>query len=162
MRLAAILVVVGLAACATPPRSTTSPAPGSPTSSPVTSPTAPAPAATPAAPPPPTQQELDQAAQRELDEGIAVYDKGDYNAAIAKIGNSPAIAAASVPIRVNAHKYLAFSYCVTRRTTQCGQQFEAALKLDPAFDLTAGERGHPLWGPVFERVKKAHQAPPKR
>ena len=159
MRITTIFLVLTLAACATPPRTTTPSAP-TPTPAPGAAPVAPA--QPPAPPPPPTQQELDQAGQRDLDEGVALYDKGDYNAAISKIGNSPAIAAAGVAVRMNAYKYLAFNYCVTRRTTQCAAQFEAALKLDPAFDLTAAERGHPLWGPVFERVKKAHQAPPKR
>ena len=100
-------------------------------------------------------------AQRELDEAVAVYDKGDFNAAIERLG-SPAIAAGDPAVRVAAHKYSAFSYCVTRRTTQCRSQFEAALKLDPAFELSPAERGQPLWGPVFERVKKAHSAPPKK
>jgi hypothetical protein len=49
---------------------------------------------------------------------------------------------------------MAFSYCVTSRQTLCRQQFEKALKIDPAFDLAPGEKGHPLWGAVFDRAKK--------
>jgi len=29
------------------------------------------------------------------------------------------------------------------------------LKLNKDFDLLPGEKGHPLWGPVFERAKKS-------
>ena len=68
---------------------------------------------------------------------------------------------ADIDTQTTALKYLAFSFCVTRRQAQCQAQFENALKLDPAFDLEPAERGHPLWGPVFERVKKAQPKPPK-
>lgn len=100
-------------------------------------------------------------AQREFQEAVSLYEKGDFNAAIERL-NSQAIAGGDVVVRVAAHKYTAFSYCVTRRATQCRNQFELALKLDPAFELTSAERGHPLWGPVFERVKKAQASPAKK
>ena len=101
------------------------------------------------------------AAQKDLADGIELYDRGDYNAAISKLANSPDISTASIEIQVTAIKYLAFSYCVTRRQTLCRTQFENAFKLNPQFDLAPGERGHPLWGPVFDRVKKARLTPPK-
>jgi hypothetical protein len=89
-----------------------------------------------------------------LDEGIALYDKGDYNGAIKKLAavNVPAAPKAT---QLAALKYTAFSYCLTNRQTLCRQQFDKALKIDPAFDLEPGEKGHPLWGPVFAKVKKA-------
>ena len=57
-------------------------------------------------------------------------------------------------MQLEALKYTAFSYCLIGRTVSCRQQFEKAFKLDPGFDLAAGEKGHPLWGPVFAKVKK--------
>ncbi|MBI3230981.1 MAG: TssQ family T6SS-associated lipoprotein, partial [Burkholderiales bacterium] len=57
-------------------------------------------------------------------------------------------------VQIDAAKFMAFSYCVTNRNALCRQQFERALKLDPSFDLAAGEKGHPLWGPVFLKAKK--------
>jgi hypothetical protein len=96
----------------------------------------------------------DAAAERDLAEGIDLYDLGDFNAAIKKLGSSAEIASASTPVQTKALKYLAFSYCVTNRTTLCRTQFEKAVKLNPAFDLEPGEKGHPQWGPVFNRVKK--------
>ncbi|MES2152795.1 MAG: TssQ family T6SS-associated lipoprotein [Pseudomonadota bacterium] len=94
------------------------------------------------------------AEQALLQEGIALYNNGDYNGAIKRL-SAPEIGASGVKAaQLSALKYMAFSYCVTQRQTLCRQQFEKALKLDPAFDLAPGERGHPLWGPVFTRAKK--------
>ncbi len=91
-----------------------------------------------------------------LKEGIAAYNNGDFAIAIKRL-SAPEIAGGSKATQLSALKHLAFSYCVTKRTTLCKQQFEKALKLDPAFDLAPGEHGHPLWGPVFTRAKKATQ-----
>lgn len=92
------------------------------------------------------------AAQAALAEGIELYDKGQFNAAIKRL-NAPAVSSADTSVQTEALKYKAFSYCVTSRQTLCAQQFEKALKLDPDFDLERGEKGHPLWGPVFDRAK---------
>jgi len=91
--------------------------------------------------------------QLALKEGIELYNNGDYNAAIKRLG-APDIANGPKAGQLEAIKYTAFSYCVTSRQTLCRQQFEKALKLDPNFDLAPGEHGHPLWGPVFARAKK--------
>ncbi len=89
-----------------------------------------------------------------LREGIRLYDEGDYNGAIKRLGardlnNGP------LATRLTALKYTAFSYCVTARPAQCRQAFDKALRLDPSFDLAPGEHGHPLWGPVFTKAKQA-------
>jgi predicted small secreted protein len=88
-----------------------------------------------------------------LKEGIAMYNNGDYNDAIKRLGASD-VTGSSKATQLEALKYTAFSYCVTSRQTLCRLQFEKALKLDPSFDLEAGEHGHPLWGPVFVKAKK--------
>ncbi|MFC7513838.1 TssQ family T6SS-associated lipoprotein [Herbaspirillum sp. GCM10030257] len=86
-----------------------------------------------------------------LKEGIALYNDGNFAAAIRRLTS---ISDADKPIQIQAYKYAAFSYCVSGKRTLCRQQFEKALKLDPGFDLEPGEKGHPLWGRVFEQVKK--------
>jgi tetratricopeptide (TPR) repeat protein len=93
----------------------------------------------------------DQAALRD---GIRLYNEGDFNGAIKRLGSNDIRANSPARIRVEALKYTAFSYCVTSRPKQCEQAFEKALKIDPDFALEAGEQGHPLWGPVFERAKR--------
>jgi len=92
-----------------------------------------------------------------LQEGIRLYNDGDYNGAIRRlsardVNNGP------LPTRLAALKYMAFSYCVTSRPGPCRQAFDRALRLDPSFDLAPGEHGHPLWGPVFTKAKQAAAA----
>ncbi|MGJ7918279.1 TssQ family T6SS-associated lipoprotein [Massilia sp. LXY-6] len=89
-----------------------------------------------------------------LREGIRLYNEGDFNGAIRRlsqrdVNNGP------MATRLEALKYLAFSYCVTSRPAPCRQAFDRALRLDPSFDLAPGEHGHPLWGPVFTKAKQA-------
>jgi Flp pilus assembly protein TadD len=93
-------------------------------------------------------------AQAGLKEGIALYNNGNYNDAIKRLGLAD-VTAGPKATQLEALKYTAFSYCLTSRQTLCRQQFEKALKIDPSFDLEPGEHGHPLWGPVFVRAKKS-------
>jgi hypothetical protein len=92
--------------------------------------------------------------QSGLKEGIAMYNNGDYNDAIKRLGASD-VTGGPKATQLEAMKYTAFSYCVTSRQTLCRLQFEKALKLDASFDLSPGEHGHPLWGPVFIKAKKS-------
>ncbi len=89
-----------------------------------------------------------------LREGIRLYDDGDFNGAIRRLG-AVDVPGEAVGNRLIALKYTAFSYCVTSRPGPCRQAFDKALKLDPSFDLGPGEHSHPLWGPVFAKAKKA-------
>lgn len=90
-----------------------------------------------------------------LRDGVALYNNGNFSDAIKKL-NSTEIWAGNKDkaVQVQAAKYIAFSYCVTNRAALCRQQFERALKIDPSFELAAGEKGHPLWGPVFLKAKR--------
>lgn len=92
--------------------------------------------------------------QAALRDGIRLYNEGDFNGAIKRLGSDDIRSNSPPRIRVAALKYTAFSYCVTSRPKQCEQAFERALKIDPDFTLDAGEQGHPLWGPAFERAKR--------
>jgi hypothetical protein len=113
------------------------------------------------APARPREREREEAAPKEttgLQEGVKLYNDGDYNGAIKRL-SARDINNAPLATRVAALKYLAFSYCVTSRPAQCRQSFDKALRLDPGFDLAPGEHGHPLWGPVFTRAKQAATGP---
>jgi hypothetical protein len=109
----------------------------------------------PAPPPAPADP-----AQVALHDGIEAYNNGDYNGAIKKLA-APDIVKSSKANQLSAIKYTAFSYCLSNRARQCRQQFDRALKLDPAFELDTGEDSHPMWGPVFAKAKKAKVAPAK-
>jgi hypothetical protein len=117
--------------------------------------TASAPAPVVAAPQPP-------APPAALTDGIALYNKGSYSAAIKRLANGQEIWSADTSFQTEALKYMAFSYCVTSRRKLCKQQFEKALRLDPGFDLAPGEQGHPLWGPVFNQAKRTVAASAKK
>ena len=139
-----------------PTGSPTIPAPGSATqgsSASSTSAAATSPSSAPvAASATPSQQ---SALQVQLADGIRLFEQGEFYAAAGRLRNLPDLSNASVATRTTAHKYLAFSYCVTNRRTLCQQQFETALRLDPKFELAPAERGHPIWKVVYERAKKA-------
>lgn len=92
-----------------------------------------------------------------LADGIALYNKGDYNGAIKRL-SSRDINSAPLATRLSALKYTAFSYCLTSRPGPCRQAFDKAFRLDPSFDLATGEHGHPLWGPVFTQAKQAAES----
>jgi hypothetical protein len=89
-----------------------------------------------------------------LREGIELFNDGDYNGAIRRL-SSAEITGAPLRTRVNALKYMAFSYCVTGRQMVCREHFVRAIRLDPNFKLATGEQGHPLWGPEFVAAKRA-------
>jgi len=85
-------------------------------------------------------------------DGLDLYEKGEYAAAIKKF-ESPEFNRASPEFRVRVLKSLAFSYCVTDQLSACQQAFYKALQINPKFKLQPAEEGHPIWGPVFEKAK---------
>jgi hypothetical protein len=89
-----------------------------------------------------------------LQEGIRLYNDGDYSGAIRRLGARD-VTTGPLATRLAGLKYTAFSYCLTARPLQCRVSFDRALRMDPAFDLAPGEHGHPLWGPVFTKAKQA-------
>ncbi|WP_374586136.1 TssQ family T6SS-associated lipoprotein [Pseudoduganella sp.] len=111
-------------------------------------------AAKPAAPAAPAAAPELPPARKALNAGIDMYKAGNFNGAIKQLSTAPELAKAETALQVEALKYTAFSYCVTNRTTLCRQQFVKAFKLDKSFDLSQGEKGHPLWTPSFERARK--------
>lgn len=120
----------------------------------------------PAPPPPvePAPPPVPSPGERALTDGIVLYDAGDFNGAIKRLLGAKEIwtdstTSAATATKVAARKYVAFSYCVTKRRTLCRQQFVDAFKLDPRFDLQPTEKTHPVWGVEFERARKQASAP---
>ncbi len=91
--------------------------------------------------------------QTQLSEAVDLYNKGLYSDALKRLGTLETTASTKAT-QLAALKYSAFSYCLTARPALCRQQFDKAFKVDPAFDLSAGEHGHPLWGPHFAKAKR--------
>jgi len=101
--------------------------------------------------PPPA---VETPAQRALQAGVRAYDDGQYASAEQQLQQALQLGLAAPQDRVVAHKHLAFIYCTSRRVTECETQFRAAKRADPAFTLSRPEAGHPLWGPVWQRVQQ--------
>jgi Tfp pilus assembly protein PilF len=87
-----------------------------------------------------------------LKQGIAQYEEGNYRSAVRRL-QFALEEGLSMPDRVQAHKYLAFISCVSGQQLTCREEFAIALDLDPTFELSPAEAGHPMWGPVFKSVK---------
>lgn len=87
-----------------------------------------------------------------FDEGIQNYDEGNYKVARRRL-QFALEEGLSRPDRIKTHKYLAFIACVSSQPVACREEFGIALELDPKFELSPAEAGHPIWGPVFKTVK---------
>ena len=94
-------------------------------------------------------------AEQNLTSGIASYDDGAYMQAMLALQNALLLGLESGVRQAEAHKYLAFIYCVGKFPALCSDEFAKALAADPGFELTPAEAGHPLWGPIFRKLKAA-------
>ena len=92
-------------------------------------------------------------ANRLLSTGIQNYEDGNYKTAAKDLQSALDLGLTFDRDAVQAHKYLAFIYCLSDREKQCRDEFKKALEKDSKFDLKPEEAGHPLWGPVFRAVK---------
>ena len=89
---------------------------------------------------------------QDLADGIKQYEDANYSEA-ARLLQSSLDQGLGTNDQVKAHKYLAFINCVSGREQRCRDEFRAALKIDPSFELAANEAGHPIWGPAFRSAK---------
>jgi Tfp pilus assembly protein PilF len=90
---------------------------------------------------------------RKLNMGVENYEEGNYIASMTALNDVLQTKLADRDDKVSASKYLAFIYCVSGREKMCYEAFRKALLLDPNFELTPAEEGHPVWGPVFRSAK---------
>lgn len=90
--------------------------------------------------------------ERRFAEGLNQYNDGNYAAAI-RIFREPVFSRSWPELQVRALKYLAFSYCVTNNVSACRRTFVQLFKVNPDFELSDAESGHPIWGPAFKQAK---------
>jgi len=95
-------------------------------------------------------------AQANYTQGLAEYHEGHYEIALGKLQAATDSDRLKPLQATDARKQMAFIYCITNREAECRAQFQAALKIAPDFDLSPGEIGHPLWGPVWRSIKGEH------
>jgi len=106
-----------------------------------------------------TESQLREKARENLAAGMRQYQTGEYDNALKSLGASLDHGLLSKSEQSTARKHLAFIHCVSGRKVQCESEFRKALEIDPAFDLTAAEAGHPIWGPVYRSVRTQLAAP---
>jgi hypothetical protein len=95
---------------------------------------------------------MERPAERALFEGLRAYDEGQYVQAEAALQRALHTGLASPRDQASAHKLLAFITCTSERLDACEAAFRAARAADAGFTLSRAESGHPLWGPVYQRV----------
>jgi hypothetical protein len=95
-----------------------------------------------------------QQAQQALRQVRDQYMAGDYGDVIRTVATSDQFADAPQATLVEALKLQAFSYCLTRYTQLCEDDFVRILRMDPSFQLAPNEAGHPLWGPAFQHARQ--------
>lgn len=88
--------------------------------------------------------------------GIEHYEGGEYDTAVTELRAALGKGLSFPSDQVQAWKHLAFIHCASGRTSACGAAFRKALDIDPEFELSRAEAGHPMWGPVFTAVKAKH------
>ncbi|MBI5589272.1 MAG: TssQ family T6SS-associated lipoprotein [Deltaproteobacteria bacterium] len=93
--------------------------------------------------------------------GITYYEEGEYEPAEKNLNSALALGLADPGDKIKAHKYLAFIYCVSGRQVLCENEFKKVFELDPGFTLSPAEAGHPMWQPVYDKVK-SQMAPVKK
>ena len=92
-------------------------------------------------------------AEKDLSLGIRAYEDGDYKNSTRLLQSALAAELFLTSDKVAAHKYLAFMYCAQSREKACRDEFRKLLALNPDFQLSPAESGHPSWGPVFKSLK---------
>lgn len=84
---------------------------------------------------------------------IKNFDDGNYSEAMTLLQSVIDSKDATKTLKVESYKYLAFIHCISDREKLCRESFKKALELDPNFNLTPAEAGHPVWGLVFQNLK---------
>lgn len=91
--------------------------------------------------------------EQKMDIGVKQYEEGNYDASVAALQSVLETKLADKGDRVTAYKYLAFIHCISSRERLCKDYFRKVLEINPKFELTPAEAGHPIWGPAFRSVK---------
>jgi tetratricopeptide (TPR) repeat protein len=92
-------------------------------------------------------------AEQMLSDGMVKYDAGDYPAAHTLLEGALKEGLKAKEDQVRAMKHVAFTLCLQNKITACRAEFIKIYSVDPEFDLTPAEAGHPSWTNTFARAK---------
>jgi tetratricopeptide (TPR) repeat protein len=88
-----------------------------------------------------------------LSDGLVKYGAGDYDGAIKLLEAALKEGLNDKGDKIRAHKHIAFSLCLKDRFPQCRAEFVKIYDVEPNFDLTPAEAGHPSWTKTFAAAK---------
>jgi tetratricopeptide (TPR) repeat protein len=91
--------------------------------------------------------------EQTLQAGMIQYDSGNYSQAATLLEQSFKEGLATKELQVRALKHLAFSLCLQQRWRECRATFVSIYDVEPEFDLTPAEAGHPEWTRTFAGAK---------
>jgi hypothetical protein len=92
-------------------------------------------------------------AEQMLSDGMVKYDGGDYAAAHTLLEAALKEGLKKPEDQVRAMKHVAFTQCLLGKYSQCRADFLKIYDVDPNFDLTPAEAGHPSWTKTFAAAK---------
>jgi tetratricopeptide (TPR) repeat protein len=92
-------------------------------------------------------------AEQLLQDGLVKYDTGDYDAALKTLESALKEGLKDKSEQVRAMKFVAFSLCLKERWLDCRTAFVKIYEVNPDFDLTPAEAGHPSWTKTFAQAK---------
>lgn len=92
-------------------------------------------------------------AEQTLQDGMIKYDTGDYVAAARLLEEAYREGLKDKALQVRALKHVAFSLCLQEKWRDCRAAFVRIYDVDPDFDLTPAEAGHPSWTRTFAGAK---------
>jgi tetratricopeptide (TPR) repeat protein len=85
--------------------------------------------------------------------GMIKYDTGDYPEAARLLEQALKEGLGTKELQVRAMKHIAFCLCLQKRWRDCRNAFVRIYDVDPDFDLTPAEAGHPEWTRTFAGAK---------
>ncbi len=104
-------------------------------------------------PPAPAKPAPRSAGERLLADGMAKYDAGDFDGAHELLQSALQLGLGAKTDQLKAYKYSAFSSCLLERYRTCRGEFAKLFEIDPDFDLTPAEVGHPSWRRTYAAAK---------
>jgi len=92
-------------------------------------------------------------AEQMLSDGLVKYDAGEFVPAEKLLDGALKEGLKDKADQAKAMKYLAFCYCLQNRYRDCRAEFIKIYDVDPNFDLSPAEAGHPSWTHTFAAAK---------
>jgi tetratricopeptide (TPR) repeat protein len=105
-------------------------------------------------------------AEQLLANGMLKYDAGEFPDALKLLEEATKEGLKEKSDQVKAMKHTAFCLCLMNRYPACRAQFVKIYDVDPDFDLSPAEAGHPSWTKTFAaakaQAKRAHDEKAKK